>query len=122
MHQFLTHVYPVGHSTAPTPAATIHNPYSRPNRISPQAAATNTQKIDRHSTSTAIHDSTLSRPSTNMTNGAGNSNNNSNRTEQYPHRVGRLRTSRDFGLSLRIEDEDSDDSDDELLSYVAFRK
>jgi hypothetical protein len=118
MHQFLTHVYSVGHSTAPTPASTIRNPYSRPNRISPQAAATNTQKIDRHSTSTAIHNSTLSRPSTNTTNGAGNSN----RTEQYPHRVGRLRTSRDFGLSLRMEDEDSDDSDDELLSYVAFRK
>ena len=51
-------------------------------------------------------------------------------TEQYPHRVGRRRAPRDFGLSLRIEDgtdddsddDNDDDNDDDLLSFVAFRK
>jgi hypothetical protein len=74
----------------------------------------------------------------------------SSSTQQYPHRVGRVRAARGFGSTLRIsghpvvnnheleepaigiighsttrdiqDEEDEDDENDELLSFVAFGK
>lgn len=82
-----------------------HNPYAKSNRQKSQPSLSSTRAVvnAQQSFSTKISGAT---------------------TEQYPHRVGRRRAPRDFGLSLRIEDgTDSDgDTDDDLLSFVAFRK
>ncbi|KAL3935066.1 MAG: hypothetical protein SGBAC_009343 [Bacillariaceae sp.] len=83
----------------------FHNPYAKSNRKKSQPSLSST-------TAAVNSQETFGTKSTGAT------------TEQYPHRVGRRRAPRDFGLSLRIEDgTDSDgDTDDDLLSFVAFRK
>eukprot|EP00980_Cylindrotheca_fusiformis_P019917 scaffold7017_cov134-Cylindrotheca_fusiformis.AAC.12 len=104
-----------------TDTAAIRNPYARPNRIPPQADAT-TKRTTVPTANQPFWASTTNkahgtRIATNSTTGT-----TSNRTEQYPHRVGRLRNSRDFGISLRMDDEESEDSDDELLSDTSTSK
>lgn len=79
----------------------------------PGSSSSSRKQVNQHQTSSTQK----IKPTTFVVGGRSN-------TDQYPHRVGRLRTSRDFGLSLRIGDAamTDSDSDDELLSFVAFGK
>lgn len=86
----------------------VRNPYAKSSQRKPQQLSSSHKEIRNRQKS---HGSNM------QTSGAT--------TEQYPRRiVARRRAPRDFGLSLRIQDDtDSDDSkDDDLLSFVAFRK
>lgn len=120
--------HPVGIPGPTTASKVLHNPYAKSNRKQSQplpsslSSGKNKGSVNNESTTTTRQTFGAKRR-TSSTTGISCST-----TEQYPHRVGRRRrTHQDFGLSLRLEDgtddsEDENDDDDELLSFVAFRK
>lgn len=96
---------------AQSSGAIVRNPYAKSNQKKPRQPSVSSRR------------ETTNSPKEKNTGSATTS-------EQYPHRAAgaRRRAPQDFGLSLRIQhgtdssDDDDDSKDDELLSFIAFRK